>query len=101
VTKLYASGSGLHSLEGLRAFTALRWLYLDRNQLAEEELLRLPGAVICCLVGFRLLSSGVNRDDPTGQQQRPFNPLLVGKLVQGSTGKAVRAAMCMPCPTLD
>jgi hypothetical protein len=42
-TKLYASHSGLQSLEGLQALTAIRYLYLDHNALPAEELLRLPG----------------------------------------------------------
>lgn len=40
VTKLYASRCGLTSLEGLEAFPALRYLYLDQNQLSLAELQR-------------------------------------------------------------
>lgn len=43
VTKLYASHSGLQSLEALQGLTAIRYLYLDHNALTAEELLRLPG----------------------------------------------------------
>ncbi|KAI7842483.1 hypothetical protein COHA_003837 [Chlorella ohadii] len=42
VTKLYASNSGLQSLDGLERLTAVRFLYLDHNNLPESELLRLP-----------------------------------------------------------
>ncbi|KAL4444164.1 hypothetical protein ABPG75_011901 [Micractinium tetrahymenae] len=42
VTKLYACHSGLRSLEGLQRFRALRWLYLDHNELGSAELLRIP-----------------------------------------------------------
>lgn len=43
VVKLYASGSGLRSLAGLQHLSAVRYLYLDRNQLPASELLRLTG----------------------------------------------------------
>ncbi|PRW51022.1 Leucine Rich Repeat family [Chlorella sorokiniana] len=42
VTKLYASSSGLQSLDGLEQLSTIRFLYLDHNSLAESELLRLP-----------------------------------------------------------
>ncbi|KAL4855353.1 Ran-binding protein M [Chlorella vulgaris] len=42
ITKLYASHSGLASVDGLQRLPAVRWLYLDHNQLPESELLRLP-----------------------------------------------------------
>ena len=44
VTKLYACHSGLTSLAGLERLASIRWLYLDRNALSAQELLRLPGA---------------------------------------------------------
>ncbi|EFN56812.1 hypothetical protein CHLNCDRAFT_144347 [Chlorella variabilis] len=50
ITKLYASHSGLRSVEGLGRLPAVRWLYLDHNRLPEAELLRLPGV----LAGVRL-----------------------------------------------
>ncbi|PSC76662.1 leucine rich repeat [Micractinium conductrix] len=42
VTKLYACHSGLTSLAGLERLASIRWLYLDRNALSAQELLRLP-----------------------------------------------------------
>lgn len=42
VTKLYASNSALQSVDGLEQLTAVRFLYVDHNNLPEAELLRLP-----------------------------------------------------------
>lgn len=43
VTKLYASNCQLQRLDGVELLTGVLWLYLDNNQLEEEELLRLRG----------------------------------------------------------
>jgi hypothetical protein len=41
VTKLYASNSGLKSIDGISRLKKCRYLYLDNNNLPKEELLKL------------------------------------------------------------
>lgn len=49
LTKLYASGSSLESLDGIEKLSRSSHLYLDNNLLSRKELLRLKSACPCRL----------------------------------------------------
>lgn len=54
ITKLYASGSGLTSVDGVARLASCRYLYLDNNHLNAPEILRIaaelpPGAQLVAL----------------------------------------------------